>query len=639
MRQVPEAKDHNVRGSTHLPTYLPTSVQEVVDDTIVLSSSPYCLTNMDGSPDFNNDGTVLGGTKGTGITDTPKGETTSPNPPSSLSMARDTPVLRQVSNISLPKTKSGILGTSSNLMNSIVGAGIIGIPYAIRQAGFIVGLLLLLLVAYLTDKSLRVIIELASFHPKLKDLGVLTYEDLMTIPFGRAGNYFVLVNMFILAYGAMVAYLLIIKDTVPVVLRLEVPENQDTNTDGDFWEREFVMLITSLVIVVPLSMMRDMASLAFTSLLSVTADVVLVGFVIAFSPVKSSVSDAGGFGQILADNWINSKLFIGLGVLSTAMACQHSAFIVSGSLENKTAARWAAVTFRSITTSVVLCILLGVAGYLGFLDETRGDILNNFDADSVPANAGRGLLAVTMFFTYPMECFVARHVLVKLLYNGDMDAETVGPDGQVVPEHKWLFGLLGRRERLTLVIYIATLIPALFLNDLGPVLSLTGSLGASCVAYMGPGLVYFGINGDAFLAYTRELLAPHGSSTSTDPQGEIELPVVGDPTATMEQATGNDHASTSRTGKPWWWWVYGFPLWTAIASRGARGTKEFLAALELETGEPLRGPSEDSDEVIGAHKSDYYMSMFFVAFGLVAAVVGVASNIYVQVNNVFFTPT
>jgi hypothetical protein len=30
-------------------------------------------------------------------------------------------------------------------------------------------------VAYLTDKSLRIIIELACFHPKLKHLGVLTY--------------------------------------------------------------------------------------------------------------------------------------------------------------------------------------------------------------------------------------------------------------------------------------------------------------------------------------------------------------------------------------------------------------------------------------------------------------------------------
>jgi hypothetical protein len=34
-------------------------------------------------------------------------------------------------------------------------------------------------------------------------------------PFGKFGSGFVLFNMFIMAYGAMVAYLLIIKDTVP----------------------------------------------------------------------------------------------------------------------------------------------------------------------------------------------------------------------------------------------------------------------------------------------------------------------------------------------------------------------------------------------------------------------------------------
>jgi hypothetical protein len=85
------------------------------------------------------------------------------------------PLNRQVSNISMPKTKSGLIGASSNLVNSIVGAGIIGIPYAMRQSGIVVGLVLLVLVAYLTDKSLRIIIEVACFHPKLKHLGVLTY--------------------------------------------------------------------------------------------------------------------------------------------------------------------------------------------------------------------------------------------------------------------------------------------------------------------------------------------------------------------------------------------------------------------------------------------------------------------------------
>lgn len=80
--------------------------------------------------------------------------------------------------LSLPKKKSSILGASSNLVNSIVGAGIIGIPYAIRMTGLISGVLLLLLVAVLTDKSLRLLIEQASFHPKLKNRSVHTYEEL-----------------------------------------------------------------------------------------------------------------------------------------------------------------------------------------------------------------------------------------------------------------------------------------------------------------------------------------------------------------------------------------------------------------------------------------------------------------------------
>jgi sodium-coupled neutral amino acid transporter 11 len=91
------------------------------------------------------------------------------------SNARTQPPTHQVSNMSMPNKKSGLIGTGGNLVNSIVGAGIIGIPYAMKQSGIVVGLVLLVLVAYLTDKSLRMIIELACFHPKLKKLGVLTY--------------------------------------------------------------------------------------------------------------------------------------------------------------------------------------------------------------------------------------------------------------------------------------------------------------------------------------------------------------------------------------------------------------------------------------------------------------------------------
>ena len=130
----------------------------------------------------------------------------------------------------------------------------------------------------------------------------------MFIPFGRWGSLFVQTNMFILAYGAMVAYLLIIKDTVPTIFGLD-------DEEGFINQREGIMVATSIVIMLPLSLLRDMASLSFTSFLSVAADTVLVIFVAAYAPINESVSEAGGFGTVLKGNIINSHLFIGLGII------------------------------------------------------------------------------------------------------------------------------------------------------------------------------------------------------------------------------------------------------------------------------------------------------------------------------------
>lgn len=69
------------------------------------------------------------------------------------------------------------------MVNSIVGAGIIGIPFAMRESGIVAGTVLLVLVSYFTDKTLRMIIELASFSPRLQGRGVLTFEDLLFVRF------------------------------------------------------------------------------------------------------------------------------------------------------------------------------------------------------------------------------------------------------------------------------------------------------------------------------------------------------------------------------------------------------------------------------------------------------------------------
>jgi hypothetical protein len=80
------------------------------------------------------------------------------------------------------------------------------------------------------------------------------------------------------------------------------------------------------------------------------------------------------------------------------------------------------------------------------------------------------------------------------------------------------------------------------------------------------------------------------------------------------------------------------PLWVAIASQGDRGARQFLHDLGVSQGFPCRGPSEDEEEIVGPCKRDYVISIVLIVFGVVAAVCGVLSNIYVQVNNIFFSP-
>jgi hypothetical protein len=361
--------------------------------------------------------------------------------------------------------------------------------------------------------------------------------------------------------------------------------------------------------------------------------------VVVYSPIEQSVSDAGGLGHVIRDNWISGRLFIGLGVLSTAMACQHSAFLISGTLEHKTSARWARVTNVSLLLAGGLSITLALAGYLGYLNETQGDVLNNFRPDSVGVNAGRALLGITMVLTYPMESFVARHVIVQLLFNGSMDNTGVdSSNGHVIPEQKIFFGCLGRREKWTLYIYLMALVPALLFDDIGPVLSLTGSLGASALAYIAPGLVYLGVNGEEFLHWVGQRLQHRDVlKLSRGGGGEVELPVVGDSTAEM-QTLAEETLATGDIGKPWWWYPTLMPIWVTIATSGARSTKMFLDDLHEGQAEPLRGPSRDDGEVIGPSKGDFIISVLFVVFGVVAAAFGVISNVYVQVNEVFFSP-
>ena len=80
------------------------------------------------------------------------------------------------------ENKSSILAASFNFINSIVGAGIIGLPFALYECGFVSGVLALLTVGCLTKLSVDMIIESANI------VVVTSYEGLVLKVSGRYGK-------------------------------------------------------------------------------------------------------------------------------------------------------------------------------------------------------------------------------------------------------------------------------------------------------------------------------------------------------------------------------------------------------------------------------------------------------------------
>lgn len=467
--------------------------------------------------------------------------------------------------------KSSVPGAAFNLINAIVGAGIVGMPFAINQCSLIWGVLMIIFFAILTVKSLRLLIETA------KHVDVSTYERLAEASFGRLGFNFISIAMFIMAYGAMVGYMIVIKTNLSFLLGVE---------EGNVYMSRAVLTVSTLAIIMPLSLQRDMSNLSKTSAISVVFDTILVGIVAVFSPVSQSVKQAGGIMVLLKDASPDiTTFFTGIGVLCFAFVCQHSAFIVAASLDKPTRARWNMVTGLALGTCCVLATVMGVTGYLGFMYNTDGDILVNLGRAAETSgeifqrasNAARGLLCTTMFFVYPMELFVARHVCVVLFFKGRRAHE--GDDHSVLARKD-------RRAAVTVFLYIISLIPALIFDDLGSVFSVTGSLGGAALSYIGPGITYLAVHGSEFLDLASQRWSYVPTKLSHDSTMSVKTASTSMSTVShtrrvlhpedMEEGSHAQVKNEKNNNKRWFihlidcilWYMLLMPLWCRVALIG-----------------------------------------------------------------------
>ncbi|CAD6568517.1 MAG: hypothetical protein TREMPRED_004603, partial [Tremellales sp. Tagirdzhanova-0007] len=293
------------------------------------------------------------------------------------------------------------------------------LPYAIAQAGFVMGITLLVVLAGVTDWTIRLVV----INAKLS--GRDSYVDVMHHTFGHFGSASVSFFQFAFAFGGMCAFNVIIYvipqvevrvkltffrtgDTIPHVIAYVLPSLAQHAFLRLLVDRRIVIVLCNVGISFPLSLHRDIvklsksSSFALVSMFVIVTSVVLRG--VAVEPALRGSS-------LHVFSFIRPGVFEAIGVISFAFVCHHNTMFIYQSIETPTLDRFNAVTHASTGMSLVCCLLMAVTGYVVFTDKTQGNILNNFGPDDLLINIARFCFGANMSTTIPLENYVCREVI------------------------------------------------------------------------------------------------------------------------------------------------------------------------------------------------------------------------------------
>ncbi|KAF7723929.1 hypothetical protein EC973_001501 [Apophysomyces ossiformis] len=341
-----------------------------------------------------------------------------------------------------------------NLVNATCGAGMIGLPFAVRLAGFYPGLLLSIFVAILSQLGSYMLI-LAG-----QRIGIYKYAVLVEYLMGRPGYHFLNWMIFLQSGGTCIGYFILIGDTLPVLLAMYFPQYAI--------HRSIVIWMIAVLCILPLNLARSIGSLARWSIVSVLCFPVILLTLLIRAPAYASEHTA-------PIGWQPTNLVGAIGIMAFAFACSQVAFNNYLTLRDQSLRGWTIASSFATCMSWSLSMLFAILGYLSFGTDLQPNLFLNFAADDAIVNFGRLTLSVTMILTIPMAFYPTREAVQKSL---GLESATRQPSQT---EH----------YVLTVILFFGITAIGAYARSLAKVYSIIGGFSASTLVYILPAVAYF----------------------------------------------------------------------------------------------------------------------------------------------------
>eukprot|EP00949_MAST-11_sp_MAST-11-sp1_P001559 g1559.t1 len=345
--------------------------------------------------------------------------------------------------------ENSIKNTVFTLVSTIIGGGVLSLPWTFAVAGIGVGSAILLAISLLSAYSGNLLIACAVHS------GGRSYEEIARLTFGAKMASFVNVQIFFLVYFACIGYVVLMTD----IMSSMVPPLLDCKCTGTVAEYEHCQrmsqwILTGLIVALafPLSLLRKLTALRFTSMLSVVS-ITFLASVLCYKSLDDNFwnpSGGGGGGNssstpddrrammrmndaCMAKHphsrldclvWYRFSMRdfpLTLPVLSASFMMHFNVLPARAELRKPTAERMRRVIRYTIALAAVLYLIVAVAGYLDWLDlllsPAGGNILNLYPHDDPVVTVGRVGIVGTLYLSFPLLTHPARSTLEKMACN------------------------------------------------------------------------------------------------------------------------------------------------------------------------------------------------------------------------------
>lgn len=375
-----------------------------------------------------------------------------------------------------------------NLMNAIMGSGILGLAYAMANTGIVGFCLLLVLVSALAAYSVHLLLKLCD------QTGINSYESLGERALHKPGKVLVGCAILIQNIGAMSSYLFILKSELPAAINGFL----NTENTGTAWYEDgrILLILITLGVVLPLAILPRVGFLGYTSglaflfMLYFTVVVVVKKWTIP-CPLPNNITASSGACQVSnsSDSECTARLFVfssqsafAIPTMAFSFLCHTAVLPIYCELDQPSKTRMQKVTNISIGLSFSLYLISALFGYLTFYAHVDSELLKGYDVylpRDVLVMTVRLAILLSVLLTVPLIHFPARKAAILLLFGAR--------------PFSWFIHCFA-----TVSILAVVLILAIFVPDIRNVFGVVGSTTSSCLLFVFPGLFYLRISGRRF---------------------------------------------------------------------------------------------------------------------------------------------